>query len=75
MDLKNRLNTIIEKDKISNQKFLSNVIKSDFYYLINNYFEVDFDDIIVNVDTVNNKYEIKIETVGDRMRMVKSIPD
>ena len=30
MDLKNRLNTIIEKDKISNQKFLSNVIKSDF---------------------------------------------
>lgn len=75
MDLKNRLNTIIEKDKISNQKFLSNVIKSDFYYLINNYFEVDFDDIVVSIETVNNKYEIKIETVGDRMRMVKSIPD
>ena len=75
MDLKNRLNTIIEKDKISNQKFLSNVIKSDFYYLINNYFEVDFDDIVVSIETVNNKYEIKLETVGDRMRMVKSIPD
>ena len=38
MDLKNRLSAMIEKDKRNNPKFLSEVIKSDFFYLISNYY-------------------------------------
>ena len=39
MDLKQRLNVLIQKDKSTNPKYLIDVIKSDVYYLINNYFD------------------------------------
>ena len=74
MDLKKRLNKVIQKDKENNPKYLINVIKSDFYYLINNYFEVDFDDIKIDVDVVNDKYEIVVTCKGDRMKIMQSIP-
>ncbi len=73
MDLKNRLNNIIEKDKKTNPQYLINVIKSDFFYLISNYFEVDFDDINVNIDTDNGKYVITLSATGERMKIMKSI--
>jgi len=74
MDLKKRLNKVIQKDKENNPKYLINVIKSDFYYLINNYFEVDFDDIKIDVDVVNDKYKIVVTCKGDRMKIMQSIP-
>ena len=73
MDLKNRLNNIIEKDKKTNPQYLINVIKSDFFYLISNYFEVDFDDINVNIETDNGKYVITLSATGERMKIMKSI--
>lgn len=74
MDLKDRLNQVVQKDKVNNPKYLINVIKSDFYYLINNYFEVDFDDIEIDVDVKNDKYIITIACKGDRMKMMKVLP-
>ena len=74
MDLKKRLNLVIQKDKVNNPKYLIEVIKSDFYYLINNYFEVDFNDIEVSVEVEKDKYEIKINCLGDRMKIVKALP-
>ena len=74
MDLKKRLNQVIQKDKVNNPKYLINVIKSDFYYLINNYFEVDFDDINIEVDVVKDKYEILINCKGDRMKIMQTLP-
>ena len=74
MDLKKRLNLVIQKDKVNNPKYLIEVIKSDFYYLINNFFEVDFNDIDVSVEVEKDKYEIKITCVGDRMKIVKALP-
>ena len=73
MDLKNRLNNIIERDKKTNPQYLINVIKSDFFYLISNYFEVDFDDINVNIETDNGKYVITLSATGERMKIMKSI--
>ena len=75
MDLKKRLNSVIQKDKVNNPKYLINVIKSDFYYLINNYFEVDFDDIVIDIDVVQDKYNITVNCKGDRMKLMKAIPD
>ena len=75
MDLKTRLNNIITTDKKSNPKTICEVIKSDFYYLINNYFEVDFNDIDILIDVENEKYKIKINLIGERLKMVKILPE
>ena len=74
MDLKERLNLVIQKDKVNNPKYLIEVIKSDFYYLINNYFEVDFDDIKIDINIDQDKYQISINSKGDRMKLMHSLP-
>lgn len=74
MDLNKRLNMVIQKDKKNNPNQLINVIKSDFYYLINNFFEVDFDDIMVSIEVVQDKYQITVDCKGDRMKLMQSIP-
>ncbi|MFQ6752635.1 MAG: cell division topological specificity factor MinE [Clostridia bacterium] len=75
MDLKKRLNLMIEKDKLTNPKYLIKVIKSDFYYLISNYFEVDFDDIDIDIGVEGDSYRIEIIALGDRMKTIKSMPE
>ena len=75
MDLKKRLNTIIQKNKENNPKYLIEVIKSDLYYLLNNYFEVDFNDISLDIMLERDKYLIDIKCLGDRMKFVKVLPD
>ena len=74
MDIKKRLNTVIQKDKVENPKHLLNVIKSDFYYLINNYFEVDFNDIEIYIDVEKDKYNINLSCKGDRIKMIRTLP-
>lgn len=74
MDLKKRLSTIIQKNKETNPKYLIEVIKSDLYYMLNNYFEVDFDDIKLDITLENDKYLIDIQCLGDRMKKFKVLP-
>ena len=75
MDLKKRLGSIIQKDKTSNPQYLIDVIKSDIYYLLNNYFEVDFESIKVNIDVEQEKYKITISGIGERLKMMKVLPE
>lgn len=75
MDIKKRLNTLIQKDKQTNPKYLIDVIKSDFFYLISNYFEVAFDDININIDLENEKFNITIQAYGDRIKLIKTLPN
>jgi len=74
MDFKKRLNSIISKDKETNPKYLIEVIKSDLYYLLNNYFEVDFNDISLEITVENDKYLITANCLGDRMKLAKVLP-
>lgn len=74
MDLKQRLSSVIATDKRNNPKYISSVIKSDFYYLINNYFEVDFDDINININLNESKYNISISCNADRIKLVRALP-
>ena len=74
MDLKNRLQQVVKKDKENNPKYLASVIKSDFYYLINNYFEVDFDDIEIEIEIIQDKHKISINCLGDRMKLMRVLP-
>lgn len=75
MDLKQRLNNVIQKDKESNPKHLINVIKSDFYYLINNYFEVDFEDLQIAINLKDDKYVISVSCKGDRIKLLGCLPE
>ena len=74
MDLKKRLNNVIQQDKEHNPKYLINVIKSDFFYLINNYFEVDFEDIEIAINLKDDKYIISLNCKGDRIKIMKALP-
>lgn len=75
MDLKKRLGAIIQKDKTSNPQYLIDILKSDIYYLINNYFEVDFDAINVEISVEGDKYNIDVNMLGERMKMMKVLPE
>ena len=75
MDLIRRLDNIVQKDKENNPKYLIDVIKSDFFYLINNYFEVDFEDILLDIRLKENSYEIIVNCIGDRMKVAKTLPE
>ncbi len=75
MELINRLENVIKKDKQVSPQYMKDVIKSDIYYLLNNYFEVQFGDININIDlTENNMYSININALGDRMKAMKILP-
>lgn len=71
-----RLDNVIKKDKQINPEHIQDVIKSDFFYLINNYFEVEFDDIDVSINVdEKNKYSISVNSSGDRIKMIRVIPE
>ena len=71
-----RLNDVLKKDKELNPKYITDVIKSDVYYMINNYFEVEFSDVDVKIDVDNhNQYNIVIDIKGDRLKIMRTIPN
>jgi septum formation topological specificity factor MinE len=74
MDFKKRLNAVVNKDKKTNPKYLEDIIKSDFYYLISNYFEVDFKDIEVEITTENSKYQLSVNCLGERVKLMHTLP-
>ena len=74
MDIRERLHSVIEKDKKNNPKYISSVIKSDFYYLINNYFEVDFEDVNININLENGRYSISVNCNAERIKLMTALP-
>jgi len=75
MELVNRLDNVIKKDKQINPQYMKEVIKSDIFYLLNNYFEVEFGDIDVSINlTDNNMYALSINAVGDRIKFMQILP-
>lgn len=71
-----RLKSVLKKDKQINPKYVLEVIKSDFFYLINNYFEVEFAEIDLNLDVnENNDYQISVNCKASRIKLMKTIPE
>lgn len=71
-----RLNEVLKKDKQINPRYITEVIKSDFFYLINNYFEVEFHNVDLNIDVDdNNEYAITVNCKGSRMKLMRTIPE
>ncbi len=75
MQVTERLNKMAKIDKQNNPKYLTNVLKSDFFYLINNYFEVPFEDIDIEINLEEEKYNIKVVCKGDRLKTFRALPD
>lgn len=75
MELISRLDNVIKKDKQISPQYMKDVIKSDIYYLLNNYFDIEFADINISIDlNQNNIYSISINALGNRMKAVKILP-
>ena len=75
MELLSRLDNVIKKDKQINPQYMKEVIKSDIFYVLNNYFDVQLGDIDISIDlTDNNMYALKINAIGDRMKIVNILP-
>ena len=75
MELINRLDNVIKKDKKTNPQYMKEVLKSDIFDLLNNYFDVNFSDINIDIDLNNsNLYLITINALGDRMKTLKILP-
>ena len=75
MELISRLDNLIKKDKKINPQYMKDVIKSDIFYLLNNYFEVKYSNIDVKIDLAdNNMYTLSIGAVGDRMKAMQILP-
>jgi len=75
MELVSRLDNVIKKDKQINPQYMKDVIKSDIFYLLNNYFEVEHKDIDISIDlSDNNMYSISINAIGDRMKAMSILP-
>ena len=56
-----RLNNIILRDKNDNIVFMNNLLKSDIFYLLNNYFDIIFDDILCEIKNDNDGYHLRVE--------------
>lgn len=70
-----RLRKVLHSDKQKNPQYIQDVIRSDVFYLLNNYYEVEYDDIEVTVDlSKDNLYKIKINATGDRIKMMSALP-
>lgn len=75
MELINRLNNVIRQDKKVNPRYITEVIKSDVFYLLNNYFEVEYDNITIDINVGdNNLYKISISAKGDRIKTMQVLP-
>jgi len=75
MELISRLDNVIKKDKKLNPQYMKDVIKSDVFYLLNNYFEVEFENVDISIDLgENNMYSIQIDALGDRMKAMNILP-
>lgn len=73
-ELSMRLKDVIKKDKEDSPRYVKDVIKSDFFYMINNFFDVEFGDISIDIDVDdNNKYSISISAIGDRAKVLHKI--
>lgn len=75
MQLVNRLDNVIKKDKQLNPQYMKDVIKSDIFYLLNNYFEVEHKNIRISINlNEDNMYSIDICVIGDRMKAMQVLP-
>lgn len=75
MELINRLNNVIRQDKKVNPQYIKEVIKSDIFYLLNNYFEVEYEDVDIDINVDNNNlYKILISAKGDRIKTMQVLP-
>ncbi|MDD4350616.1 MAG: cell division topological specificity factor MinE [Clostridia bacterium] len=69
-----RLNNVLTTDKQNNPKYMKEIIRSDIFFLINNYFDIDYESVVVNIE-VNEfrKFDITINMVGDRPKFMNTI--
>lgn len=74
--INNRLHNLLHQDKQRNPQYIKEVIKSDLFFLLNNYFEIEHDDIAIDIKlSTDNIYKIEIKAESDRAKLFNSLPN
>lgn len=71
-----RLKKVLISDKHFNPERIKEVIKSDIFYILKNYTDIDIEDVNFEIN-VNNMggYEILLEANCSRLKFLGSIPE
>lgn len=73
---KNRAEQILLKDKMQETNCFTEVVRSDVYYILNNYFQVAEKSLSINVDVDDyGIYTININCKADKLKRVKTLYD
>ena len=67
-----RLKNVLGSDKNQNPEKMKKIIKSEVFYILKDYFELDSDDLSVNIDMENNKYSVKILFVSNTIKLANT---
>lgn len=73
MNIAERIKKVISADKEYNFDNLKELIKSDEYYLLRNYFDIEFDKIEVDIKKDSGQFFIQISTRANRVKMPKTL--
>jgi septum formation topological specificity factor MinE len=74
MNCEDRLKNILITDKKQNPQKIENIVKSEVYYIIKNYFELSIDDFNVNIDVDhNNKYVVNINFESNNIKIAHTL--
>ncbi len=72
MEIDRLKNLIDVKNKLP--KNICELIKSDIFYLLNNYVNVKFENIKIDIDSNEfNEINISISAIGDKLRLFRNI--
>ena len=71
-----RLKKVLIADKHFNPERIKQVIKSDIYNILRDYFELTSDDIFVNLDiTKDGQYHLILDATSNRIKIFGALPD
>lgn len=71
-----RLRKVLISDKYFNPERIKQVIKSDIFYVLRNYSNINSDDLFVDIEIMaDGRYNFKIDGVCDQLKIFGALPD
>ncbi len=65
--LTERLDNVLNSERQNTPKYLQEVIKSDLFYLLTNYFDLEYDSVSVDITVDENRqYIVNMSCKSDR---------
>ena len=74
LECEERLKTILISDKKQNPKKIVKIIKSEVFYILKNYFDLNIENFNVNIDVDDKKrYVVSINFESNNIKMANTL--